>query len=81
MSKTLSPLNARIDSELFHRFKRHVIKCQAKGIDKSQEQLVERAISELLEREEKEPCPVCLNIPKERNEIHKFCHECGRKLY
>ena len=50
--KHLSPLNARIDPNLFYRLKCHVVRCKERGTDDSQEKLIERAIKELLDREE-----------------------------
>jgi hypothetical protein len=51
MSDNIS-LNARISADVYYRFKRHVIRCRVRGTDKTQEKLIERAISELLDREE-----------------------------
>ena len=51
MSNSIS-LNARISADIYYRFKRHVIRCKERKTDESQEKLVERAILELLDREE-----------------------------
>jgi len=51
MSDSIS-LNARISTGVYYRFKEHVIRCKKRGTDKTQEKLIERAISELLDREE-----------------------------
>jgi len=52
MPNSLMPLNARISTDLYYRFKKHVIRCKELETDESQEKLVERAIAELLDREE-----------------------------
>jgi hypothetical protein len=46
-------LNASIDSDLFYRFKMHVLRVKQSRGQVTQETLVEKAIFELLERDEK----------------------------